>query len=79
MAPSIGMPLEMPFSTTVRMCSLTCKTRKGPNALGSTLMHMSEFLSMGTVSKIGRSTYTNVPIKILSNVRIFWSNRILYW
>lgn len=66
-ARSIEMILEIPFSSSVTVCPVTCRIREGPYSLDSSLSYLSVLLSDDKVTSRGRSTYTNCPLKILDN------------
>lgn len=57
MAPSIGMIFVISFSSTVRVCSVMCKTRNSLYARGSNLLYYLALLSVGSVAGGGSSTY----------------------
>lgn len=59
------------FLSTVRVCSVACKIRKGPYAGGSTSLYLSALLSAYKVTSDAQFTYTIFPIKQFCKIRIF--------
>lgn len=63
--------LRIPFSSTLRACSLLLKVQKGPHAQDSRLLYLYLFLSVSKAPSGGQLTYTNFPMKKLVPVRGF--------
>lgn len=53
---STEMVLGIRFPSIVRVCLVTRKTSKGPNALGNSLLYLSALLSVDEVISSGRAT-----------------------
>lgn len=63
----IEMLLGILFSSTIGVCSVTCKNRKQIYDLGSNILYLSALLLVGKVTNDWQSTYTICPIENVGN------------
>lgn len=75
---SIEMVVGIPLSSTVKVCSVTCKHRNDPYALGFSTLYLLAQMLVGKGTSGGWSTHTNFLIENLDSVETFRSKYVLY-
>lgn len=72
-ARSIEMLLEVPFSSTVRLCSVIPSIQNGLYTLSTELVYSSELLSVRKTTNDRRLTLTNCSMENLGVGQMSWS------